>query len=183
MVSAPRLYDAVTLRHFAVAEELDLCRVLHEDLPTPCWTQAVADEIAEGAALGEDDCLAIQECAWLGEPFTQLDLRDVLEVQRLRIALSGVSKGPVSHAGEAETLYVTEKLGGSIVTDDGPAHDFASRRLGSKRVWDTIDILRDAVRRDERTPNQAAEIAAIVTASGRHLRRPHPRYPDPDYFQ
>lgn len=182
MALPPLLYDAVTLRHFAVAEELELCRILHDDRPPPRWTQAVADEIDRGAAVGGDGCMAVQAFTWLGAPFTDFDLQDVAEIQRLRIGLSGGPSDRARHAGEAESLHVAEKLGGSIATDDGPAYDFAVRRLGPDRVRDTVDILREAVRRGERTRDEAAAIAALITDSGRHLRRPHPRYPDPEYF-
>lgn len=182
MVPAPLLYDAVTLRHFAVAGELELCRTLHDHLPLPRWAQAVAGDIDRGAAAGEDGCLAVQGFTWLGVPFADFDLEDVLKIQRLRIGLSGGPSDPSQHAGEAESLHIAEKLDGSIATDDGPAYDFAVRRLGPDRVRDTVDILREAVRCGERTPDEAAAIAALITDSGRHLRRPHSRYPAPDYF-
>lgn len=183
MAPAPLLYDAVTLRHFAAAEELDLFRALHQGLPPPRWTQAVADEIARCAAVGESECVTVQECAWLGQPHLPVELVDLVAIQRLRIALSGGPSDPARHIGEAETLHVAAKLGAAIATDDGPAYDFASRRLGPDRVRDTIDLLREAVRRHVRTSDQAAALAARIADAGRHLRRPHPPYPEADYFR
>lgn len=176
------LYDAVTLRHFAAAEELDLLCNLHNALPLPRWTQAVAHEISRGAARGEEDCMAVQGCVWLGTPYESSDLTDLVGIQQLRVALSqpGDLRG---HIGEAETLYVAEKLAASIATDDAAAYEFAARRLGSGRTFDTIDFLHEAVERGVRTAQEAAAIAARISDGGRHLRYVHPAYPGADYFQ
>lgn len=179
---SPLLYDAVTLRHFAVAEELPLLQLLHDELPGPRWTQAVDHEIRRGAELGLDDCAAVQAFVWLGLSYEAPDLTDLIGIQQLRAALS--KPGDLTgNVGEAETLWVAEKLGAAMVTDDAAAHEFALRRLGPERVFDTIDLLRAAVGRGLRNAQEASEIAARVSDAERHLRYVHPEYPEPSYFE
>lgn len=179
---SPILYDTVTLRHFAVAEELPLLQLLHDELPGPRWTQAVDHEIRRGAALGLDDCSAVEAFVWLGLSYEASDLTDLIGIQHLRAALS--QPGDLTgNLGEAETLWVAEKLGAAMVTDDAAAHEFAVRRLGPKRVLDTVDLLRAAVERGFRTAQEASEIAARISDADRHLRYVHPAYPERSYFE
>jgi hypothetical protein len=181
MSTEPVLFDGVTLRHFGVAEALELCREFCDHRESPRWTDAVSREISEGVRLGLDECLSVQECAWLGAP-VEPDVLDLGSIVRLQRALSG-TVGVAGNAGEAESIYFAERLGGIFATDDGVAYDFACRRLGRDHVFDTIDILSDAVRGGIVTPHEAAELAGRVSDSGRHLRRGRPRYPGSTYFE
>jgi hypothetical protein len=181
MTSEPMLFDAVTLRHFGVAEALDVCRQLTQDRDPPCWSDAVSNEIAEGVRLGFDECVSVQECAWLGPPI-EPDVLDLGSIARLQRALS-VGSGSDGNAGEAESIYFAERLGGVFATDDGVAFDFACRRLGRDHVVDTVDLLRRAVSDGVINSREAADCAARVTDSGRHLRRGRNPYPGWTYFE
>jgi hypothetical protein len=181
MPSEPALLDSVTLCHFAAAESLDLCRDLHDHRDLPRWTEAVSSEIAYGVRLGHDDCLSVQECAWLGMPYGP-EVADLVRVRSLQIALGGSTRVTTENAGEAESIFFAEQYCGIFVTDDNIAFDFARRRLGDQRVLDSIGMLSDAVRRSLVSPDEAAEVAARITDSGRHLRREHPRHPGSTYF-
>lgn len=177
----PILFDGVTLRNLAVAEQLDLCPSLHADRPLPRWTSAVAREIAEGASFGNDDCITVQEFAWLGAPI-EAELDNLAPIFRLSVALRS-GKKDVHHLGEAESIFWADKLGGLFVTDDNAAYDFAARRLGGGRVIDTVHILREAVAAALLSPEDASAACALITENDRHLRRGHPPYPAPTYFQ
>jgi predicted nucleic acid-binding protein len=181
MPTEPALFDSVTLRHFAVAEVLDLCRDLHDHRDQPRWTEAVSSEIADGVRLGQDDCLSVQECAWLGVPRAP-EITDLVRIRGLQVALSDSTKITTENAGEAESIFFAEQFDGVFVTDDNFAYDFARRRRGNQRVLDSIGMLSDAVRRSLVSPDEASEIAARITDSGRHLRREHPRHPGSTYF-
>jgi hypothetical protein len=181
LVTTPALWDSVTLRHFAVAERLELARAIHEHRDPPRWSDAVSGEIAQGARFGLDDCVSVQECAWLGVP-VEPEVLDLDPIWRFQVALSGTMRATSEHAGEAESIYFAERLGGAVVTDDKVAFDFARRRLGRARVYDTIDVLRDGVQRNLVSPNDAAEIAARISDSGRYLRSGRPPHPGATYF-
>ena len=77
-----------------------------------------------------------------------------------------------------------EKHRGQFATDDNAAYEFALQRplLGTENVIDTIDILREAVAMSKTTDIEADQIANDIEATGRHLRRIHPRQRGPDYF-
>ena len=108
--SEPMLFDAVTLRHFAAAEALDVCRQLVEDRDPPRWTDAVSAEIAAGLRLGIDECVSVKECAWMGAP-VEPEILDLESIVRLQRALSE-SSGAEGNAGEAESIYFAERLAG-----------------------------------------------------------------------
>jgi hypothetical protein len=177
----PMLFDAVTLRHFAAAEALDVCRRLVEDRDPPRWTDAVSAEIAAGLSLGIDECVSVQECAWLGAPI-EPEVLDLASIVRLQRALSE-SSAAQGNAGEAESIYFAERLGALFATDDGLAFDLACRRLGCDHVVDTVDLLKQAVAESIITSQEAADYAARVTDSGRHLRRGRDRYPGSTFFE
>ena len=79
------------------------------------------------------------------------------------------------NAGEAESILVAEQFEGKFITDDGPAYDFAEKRwrLKNATVFDSVDLLRDAVQMGELLNTESAEIAGQIQATGRHLRRVH----------
>lgn len=141
----------------------------------------MSSEIADGVRLGQDECLSVQECAWLGAPHAP-EVADLVRVRSLQIALGGSHSVTTENAGEAESIFFAEQFDGIFVTDDNIAYDFARRRLGDQRVVDSIGMLAEAVRRSLVSPDEAADIAARITDSGRHLRREHPRHPGSTYF-
>ncbi len=169
----PILFDATTLRNFAVAGRLDVLEQLAESWAKPLWTEAVHDEIERGSTLGETECLAVLVEAWLGDPArpTRADHRSI---QRLMVAL-GDGLGPsTSHGGEAESIQLAEKLGGQFATDDNAAYDLARRKLGDSEVLDSVDLLRMAISSRIVTTSEAISIAHNIRQGGRHLRRVHP---------
>lgn len=178
MRSDPVLFDTVTLRNLAVAESIDVCRAVHEARDPPRWTESVHREIVAGARAGADECVTVWEAAWLGAPL-EPEVVDLASIRRLQIALGGASK----HAGEAESIYFAERLGGMFATDDAIAYDFARNKLGTGRVLDTIDVLRSAVELGYLSPKDAAQRACSVAEAGRHLRTGRNRHPGSTYFE
>lgn len=92
----------------------------------------------------------------------------------IQIGLNDGRRPPVAHAGEAEGIYFAEKLGGRFVTDDNGAYDFARRRLGPGRVFDTVDVLREAVTNGDMDSGEALNLVNAIRNSGRSIRRVHP---------
>lgn len=178
MVNSSLLLDAVTLRHFAAAESLDVCEELYGSSTTPNWTLEVSEEIAKGVRLHVDDCISVQECAWLGAPY-EPEIIDLEGIYRLRIALGDRKR----NAGEAEGIYFADMLDARFVTDDAVAHDFAARRLGHHRVLDTIDVLHEGVAADVVSPTEAAETVTRITDAGRFLRPGRPVSPGHTFFE
>lgn len=181
MNSKPMIFDAVTLRHFGAAEALEVCRQLAEPRNFPRWTDAVSSEIARGVRLGREECISVQECAWLGAP-QEPDIVDLTAITLLQRALS-TGAAAEGNAGEAESIYFVEHFGGIFATDDNAAFDFACRRLGRDHVVDTVDLLRQAVSEGVITSHEAADYAERVTHSGRHLRRGRNPHPGWTYFE
>jgi hypothetical protein len=172
-MTALYLCDAVTLRHFGEIQRLDILEVRYGHLDPPHWTQAVADEIAQAANLGFPGCRAILALPWLSNPVTP-QMSDLPGILKLQIGLNDGRRPPTAHIGEAEGIYFAQKLEGRFVTDDNGAYDFAVRRLGSGRVYDTVDILREAVAAGDLDAGGALNIANAIRNSGRSLRRGHP---------
>ena len=170
----PILHDAVTLLHFAVAGRLEVLRGRHEFAPFPRWTDAVRSEVEAGARLSMPGCADILNAAWLGDPMVPAGA-DLHGVFQLLVGLNEGRRPPTAHAGEAESIFVAEKLGGIFVTDDNAAYDFALRRLGPGRVKDSVHVLREAVASGELSASQALESAELIESSSRSLRRVHPR--------
>jgi len=102
---------------------------------------------------------------------------------RIRVALGGEPGRPTEHLGEAESIFLADKLHGAFITDDRAAYDFARRRLGDRRVFDTVDLLREAVASSYFTLNEAQQVADAIRNSGRKLRRGHPSTFTPNYFK
>jgi hypothetical protein len=148
----PALYDTTTLRNFGAIDRLDLCAVFHEDRPEPCWCEAVKEELGEPAS-----------------PQTE-ELSDIVALQ---IAIGGDRQ---HNAGEAETIYFAEKVGGGVITDDATAYYFVSSRpaLGSAMAMDTVRILTDLVTAERLASEEAVRICEAMKAAGRKLRKGHP---------
>jgi hypothetical protein len=165
------LYDAVTLRHFGAIARLDVLEARCRYLDPPHWTQAVYDEISD--AVNSPGCREILAAGWLSSPLAPQseDQRKILLIQ---IGLNDGRRPPVEHAGEAEGIYFAEKLGGRFVTDDNGAYDFASRRLGPGRVFDTVDLLREAVTNGDMNSGEALNLVNAIRNNARSIRRVHP---------
>jgi hypothetical protein len=180
-MQAPLLYDAVTLRHFALVDRLDVCESSSRDLSGPRWTEAVHGEIERHANKGSAECTRVLASAWLSHPIAP-STAELIHIAKLQTALGGLGRLAGDDEGEAESIYFAEKHGGSFATDDGSAFDFAARRLGAERVIDSVDILRRAVRAGEVTQGDALTIATSIRAAGGHLRRVHPATLTAEYF-
>jgi hypothetical protein len=169
----PRVFDGVTLRHFGAIEQLSIleARVVH--YPLPRWTEGVRSEVLAG--IGRPECDAVLAASFLGAPY-ELDAADLDPVFRLQVGLRG---GPIDghrgrDLGEAESIQVADRFNGAFITDDAAAYDFARRRLGSNRVFDTVDLLREAVGGGEMGPSDAQHVADAIRNTGRYLRKVHP---------
>jgi hypothetical protein len=178
----PRIFDGVTLRHFGAIEQLSLLAARVKGYPLPRWTRAVRSEVLAG--LGRPDCDAVLGASFLGLPF-EVAYADLGAVFRLQVALRG---GPSDHdssrdLGEAESIFVADQLNGAFITDDAAAYDFARRRLGSSRVFDTVDLLREAVRLGDLESSEAQHVADAIRNTGRYLRGVHPATWSASYFE
>ncbi len=177
------IHDAVTLRHFAAVERIDVLRTCHGHRPEPRWTEGIRAEIESAAQEGESHCADILREAWLGPP-AELSAAELTDVYRLQVGLNAGRQPPKADRGEAEGIYFAEKHNGQFATDDNNAYDFARRRptLGAGRVIDSIHILRTAVADGELTATAAHRIANAIEDAGRSFRPTHRGTRDPDYF-
>lgn len=184
MNDGPVLHDAVTLGHFSAANRLDVLEDIHGSLPEPRVASAVLDEIDAAAREGEAHCTQILGESWLGDApvLTPAERR---RVTNLRIGLSDGRRPPQGHRGEAESIVLAEKHGGTLATDDNAAYQFATRRprLGPERVIDTVDILRSAVEQDIIAAEDAVDIADDIEAADRWLRPVHDGRIRTEYFE
>lgn len=172
-MTIPCFYDTVILRHFGTIGRLDILEARCSYLDPPHWTQAVADEIWEAAHLGQPGCRDILAANWLSDPIApgQDELKAIVMFQ---IRLNEGRRPPTAHAGEAEGIYFAQKLDGRFVTDDNGAYDFALNRLGKGSVYDTVDLLREAVSYGDISSGEALNIVNLIRNSGRSIRRVHP---------
>jgi hypothetical protein len=178
----PRLFDGVTLRHFGIIDAMSLLAARVARRTEPRWTERVKSEVFAG--YGQPDCDAVLAADFLGSPY-EVSNDDLVEIFTLQIALREFgddSDDPARDLGEAETLFVADKLNGEFITDDAAAYDFARRRLGSNRVFDTVDLLREAVVYGDMTSYEAKQTADAIRNSGRYLRRGHPATLTATYF-
>jgi predicted nucleic acid-binding protein len=113
-----------------------------------------------------------------------INARDELEVYRLQVALNDHVEPPEKHRGEAESIHIAEKIGGSLLTDDSGAYDFAVRRgrIATGRVIDSVQVLRNAVAMTYITKEEAKAIFDTVVTTLRDFRRCHPTNPTAEYF-
>ncbi|MHB1129131.1 MAG: hypothetical protein ACYC06_03690 [Ilumatobacteraceae bacterium] len=182
-MSGPVIHDAVTLNHFGALNRLDILESRHGGLPEPRWTEAVHEEIRKGASIAQVHCQRVLAVTWLGEP-ASISVEYLVEVQNLRIALNDFGPTTQTHLGEAESILLAEIHDGIFVTDDNAAYDFAQRRgnLGTGRVKDTVDVLRESVAMGEISKGQAADLASQLETHDRFLRRVHNGKLAPRYF-
>ena len=179
----PVIHDAVTLRHFAAVNRMDVLQACHGHRPEPRWTEQIHAEIESATRSGEAHCFDILDEAWLGTPVAPSvdELKDVLHLQ---VGLNAGKYPSEGDRGEAEGIYFVEKLGGQFATDDNNAYDFARRRpsLGPGRVIDSVQILRTAVSNGDISATEACNIANAIEDAGRSLRPVHRRTRGPAYF-
>lgn len=102
-MTVPRLYDAVTLRHFGTIARLDVLEARCKYLDPPYWTQAVYDEIS--TAVNSPGCRDILAAIWLASPL-EPQLEDMRKILAIQIGLNDGRRPPVAHAGEAEGIYL-----------------------------------------------------------------------------
>src|SRR5215470_9999491 len=120
----PRLVDAVTLRHFGVTEHLAVLEHVLSPCPQPRWTQTIRNEILAGFGFGQPGCSNVLSASFLGEPH-EIATADLAGVMRIRVALGGEPGRPTEHLGEAESIFLVDKLHDAFITDDRAAYDFA----------------------------------------------------------
>lgn len=104
------------------------------------------------------------------------------EVFRIRRSIALDESESLLHLGEAESICIADYFNGTVITDDGDAFLYAERNLGSNRVLDTVDLLREAVAAEELNPYEAKQIADGIRNSGRYLRPGHPPTLTAEYF-
>lgn len=179
----PVIHDAVTLRHFAVVERMDILQACHGHRPEPRWTEAIRAEIDSAAREGEMHCSDILGEAWLGPP-AEPTAAELAVVYRLQVGLNDGREPPKGDRGEAEGIYFAEKHNGQFATDDNGAYEFAWRRpsLGMGRVIDSVHILQTAVADGVLTPAEAHDIANEIEDAGRLFRPTHRGARGPSYF-
>ena len=186
-MTSPVLYDSVTLRHFAVISRLDLLQACHGTRDKPRWTATVKKEIATSASLGNSECRSLLEMNWLGEAVASSP-QDLKAITHLKISLGNAGFEEEDDAvtsknlGEAESIQIALRLGYCFTTDDNDAHRVASGRLGSTRVFDTVDLLRLAVANGDLRIPDAIEVANRIRTADRYLRKEYERLLTPHDF-
>ena len=179
----PVIHDAVTLRHFAAVQRLDVLQACHSHRPEPRWTAAIRAEIESAEQSGESHCSDVLREAWLGAPAAP-SIEELADVYRLQVGLNDGKRPPTGDRGEAEAIYFAEKHSGQFATDDNNAYEFARRRpsLRPGRVIDSVQILRTAVANGDISATGACNIADAIEGAGRSFRPVHRRRRGPAYF-
>jgi predicted nucleic acid-binding protein len=161
--------DACSLMNFAAIARPDLAKIALRGRGR--CTEAVSHEIKQSVgylpALGQ----LLDE---LGSPIKLSRQGDAAAVDRNRIALGGVSVGPLKHLGEAESIHAIlsrpELAGATLLTDDHGAQHLAESR--SIVVWDTTDLLLDARAMGDISWAEAREVLNQMRQKGRGVRVP-----------
>ena len=179
----PVIHDAVTLRHFAAVERMDVLQACHGHRPEPRWTEGIRAEIESAKRAGESHCSDILSETWLGAP-AEPSIAELAVVYRLQVGLNNGRHPPKGDQGEVEAIFFAVKHNGQFATDDNNAYEFARRRptLGAGRVIDSIHILRTAVADGDLTATDAHRIANAMEDAGRSFRPTHRGRRRPDYF-
>lgn len=162
---------------------MDVLQTRHEHCDMPLWTRAVAEEIETGAIQGQRHCKVVMDARWLGEP-AEIHPRDQKEYYCILVGLNNGQGPPTKHRGEAESIFVAEHNGGTFLTDDSGAYDFALRRpkLEIGKVRDSIDVLRSAAAMNELSKEDACDLALQIESNGRYFRGEHRGRITPNYF-
>lgn len=177
------LFDAVTLRHFACVDRLDILEACYGTRPLPHWTEAVKREVEKHRLRGHRECGRVLEADWLGSAVEastsdQISVLGILAALTPTAALVGLPqdvRGELTgrNSGEAESIYFATALDGTFVTDDNDAYRVARNRLG-RHVLDTVQVLCHAAAMDVVNYGEAAAMAERIRDAGRHLRACYP---------
>jgi hypothetical protein len=181
-VRNPVLHDAVSLKHFAIVNRLDVLEARHGDLDEPRWCDEVREEVELGLGLAVENA-RILAATWLGRPHV-LDAKDQAAAYKYHVSLNEGREPPTKHKGEAYSIFVGQKIGACFFTDDETAYDWAEAktRFGLASVKDTIDVLRDAVAMGELDKHEACTLILEMQEAGRDFRHEHDGKITPDYF-
>jgi hypothetical protein len=180
-MATPRIVDTVVLRHFGTIDRLDILESRLSRYPLPRCSGVIFHEVFRAAEREEDGCQRILESGILGTPH-EVKLKDFRAVLDIRRALSFDESDSQEHLGEAEGIFLADRLHGAFITDDGIAYTFAETNLGSNRVFDTVDLLREGVAEGELDIYEAKIVADAIRSSGRFLRSGHPPTLWPEFF-
>lgn len=183
------LFDTGTLRNFAACDALGVLQQICHACDGPFWVEAVHAEVSrlsvERQGRERTQCryiLSGTHGAWLGDPIDSA-IDDLSHIFAIRTALaSGLGGHPREHLGEAQSIWVAEQSGATFATDDGPAFEYAVRRLATGRVVDTVQLLRNGVAHGSFSAERACEVAGRMRDAGRNLRPGHPTLLRPDDF-
>lgn len=143
-MSAPRLFDAVSLRHLATVDALKHLPIVCEFSDRPRWVEAVQDEIQRFPT--DEACQAVSEFDWLGEPEEPLP-DELAEIFQFRAMMNGYKDDSTRNLGEAMSIVIGRRLNATFVTDDVGAYGMAQspHGLGPGRVSHTCRILHEAL--------------------------------------
>jgi hypothetical protein len=165
------LVDTCTLINFAVVGRLGVLEAVLDGAGR--WTQAAAFETRRSAR--HVPALPVgPEPAWLGAPVELDRPGDARAVERLRRRLGGTSRRPLAHLAETEAIHLIlthpEFAGAVLLTDDGPAADFALRQRIT--VWRCADVLSVAHHDGHLGCPEAYELLCDMRQAGRGVAVP-----------
>ncbi|GLY32540.1 hypothetical protein [Kineosporia sp. NBRC 101731] len=164
--------DNTVLCNFAAIKKLSLLRQIMSGRGR--WTDAVAREAQRSSATWPD-LTSLSFDGWLGLPIEVTDRQGQQAVERIRRAVfGGTSSRATQHLGEAQTCYLiknsAEFAGSWWVSDDREALRYA--RSQKLETYETLDLVRIAVKSREVTAQQGFELLHAMQDEGRHLRLP-----------
>jgi predicted nucleic acid-binding protein len=137
--------DACTWQNFAVVDALWVLKVRYGGIAT--WTEAIRHELRRGVGAEPKLQQVLNlESDWLGAP-VRLDQAGDEVVDLIRRGMGGTRSEPLRHLGEAEAIRCLERASVSqrvLITDDGPAAEFARRRASNIQVLDAAAVLAEA---------------------------------------
>jgi hypothetical protein len=176
------LHDAVSLKHFAIVDRLDVLKERHGHLEEPRWCDPVHEEIKVGVGLAIENA-RILAATWLGVP-EPIAAEDMAAAYKFHVVLNEGREPPTMHKGEAYSIFIGQKIGAIFYTDDETAYDWALAKVrsGLGGVRDTIEILREAVSMGELNKTQACDLVLEMQQKGRDFRHIHDGKITPAYF-
>lgn len=163
--------DATTLENFGSVDAMSVLLRFLVDCEPPHWTAGVRSEVL--AAMDNPACANVLGCAVLGTPAeVPQSLEPEVNDERVRL---GAAFTPGKDRGEAECLVLARHLGGGVVSDDGSAYDYISRKLPPGHTLDTVEVLKRLVADDKLTAYEAVNLAHSIRGAGRHLLWSRPK--------
>lgn len=155
--------DACTWQNFAIVDALWVLEARYSRFAT--WTEAIRHELRRGLRSEPKLQQVLDlETSWLGAPL-RLDWPGDGAVDVIRRGLGGTRTQPLQHLGEAEAIQALERITVGqriLITDDGPAADFARRRASSIRVLDAAAVLAEAYAMDDVKCPRAYELLSAM---------------------